>query len=111
MDRRPLAERGMKFVPSLSGWSLMLAVASMPAAAAPVYSDGNPGSSVQVPSSPPGPRRGADVPAPQRAAGEAGRGHMSVDERRQLRRDIRDAGKDIYRSARQGRGDPRRSER
>jgi len=47
----------------------------------------------------PEPKRAADRPAPQRetpAAGEAGRGRMSPDERRQLRRDIQDAGTDIY---------------
>lgn len=62
----------------------------------------------------PGPQREAERPAPQReqrGPGEAGRGRMTPDERRQLRRDIQDAGKDIYHPARQGRGDPRGSER
>ncbi len=60
------------------------------------------------------PRRGADRPMPQRdmrAPDEADRGRMSPDERRQLRRDIQDAGKEIYRPAPQGRGDGRRSGR
>ncbi len=48
---------------------------------------------------------------PQRGDKETDRGRMSADERRQLRRDIQDAGKDIYRPARQRRGDLRRSGR
>ena len=58
-------------------------------------------------------QRGADRRAPQRemdsrtpqremrAPGEADRGRMSPDERRQLRRDIQDAGRDIYQRDRQ----------
>jgi len=45
------------------------------------------------------PQREAERPVPQRETrvpGEADRGRMSPDERRQLRRDIQDAGKDIY---------------
>lgn len=60
------------------------------------------------------PRRGSDRAMPQRdsrGADESDRGRMSPEERRQLRQDIQDAGKDIYRSPRQGRGDPRRSGR
>ena len=59
----------------------------------------------------PEPQRDADRPAPQRetrAPGEADRGRMSPDERRQLRRDIQDAGKDIYHRDRQA---PRREQR
>jgi len=62
----------------------------------------------------PDPQRGAEQPMPQRdmrGAAENDRGRMSPDERRQLRRDIQDAGKDIYRAPRQERGDPRRSGR
>lgn len=47
----------------------------------------------------PGPQREADRFGPQRetrAPGEADRGRMSPDERRQLRRDIQDAGRDLY---------------
>ena len=47
----------------------------------------------------PEPQRAAARPEPQRdlrGLGEADRGRMSPDERRQLRRDIQDAGKDIY---------------
>ena len=56
----------------------------------------------------PAPQREADRSAPQREAerfaparevrapGDADRGRMHPDERRQLRRDIQDAGKDIY---------------
>ncbi|MBE0621921.1 MAG: hypothetical protein IH605_15110 [Burkholderiales bacterium] len=60
----------------------------------------------------PGPQRGADRAAPQRDArgtDQDERGRMSPEERRQLRRDIQDAGKDIYRPSRHGRGDGRRS--
>ena len=59
----------------------------------------------------PEPKRAAERPAPQRetpAPGEADRGRMSPDERRQLRRDIEDAGKDIYR---RDRPPPRREQR
>lgn len=91
------------------GWGLMLVAVASPAAGA-FDSGGNPESSVQIPASQPGPRREADHSAPQRGSGETER-RMSADERRQLRRDIQDAGKDIYRPVRQGRGDPRRSAR
>ncbi|MBE0626561.1 MAG: hypothetical protein IH606_17310 [Burkholderiales bacterium] len=46
-----------------------------------------------------------------RGADEAERSRMNPDERRQLRRDIQDAGRDIYRPAPQRSGDRRRSER
>ena len=62
----------------------------------------------------PEPQREAQRPAPQRdlrGSGDAGRGRMNPEERRQLRRDIQDAGKDVYPPAPQGRGDARRSER
>ena len=60
----------------------------------------------------PEPQRAAERPAPQRetrAPGEADRGRMSPDERRQLRRDIQDAGKDLYpRERRAPRRQPRK---
>ena len=107
--RRPVGGQGMKWFRVL-GWGLMLVAVASPAAG-PFDSGGYPGSSVQVPASQPYPRREADRPAPQRGSEETDRGHMSADERRQLRRDIQDAGRDIYRPALQRRGDPRRSGR
>ncbi len=92
------------------GWGMMLVAVASPAVG-PVDSSGNPASSVQVPATQPGPRREADRPAQQRGEGATDRGRMSADERRQLRRDIQDAGKDIYRPVRQRREDPRRSGR
>lgn len=62
----------------------------------------------------PAPRRAAEQPMPQRdmrGPEQNDRGRLSPDERRQLRRDIQDAGKDIYRPAPQGRGEGRRSGR
>lgn len=62
----------------------------------------------------PDPQRGADRPMPQRdmrGTDENNRGRMSPDERRQLRRDIQDAGKDIYRPSREAPVDRRRSGR
>jgi len=61
----------------------------------------------------PPPQRGADRPVPQhdtRGAPGPDHGRMSPDERRQLRRDIQDAGRDIYRPARSA-PEPRRSGR
>lgn len=62
----------------------------------------------------PGPQRGVERPMPRRetrGTDENDRGRMNPEERRQLRRDIQDAGKDIYRPAPPGRGDARRSGR
>lgn len=62
----------------------------------------------------PAPQREADRLMPQRdtrGTGEADRGRMSPDERRQLRRDIQDAGRDIYHPARQAPEESRRSRR
>ena len=62
----------------------------------------------------PGPQRGAERPMPRRdtrGTDENDRGRMNPEERRQLRRDIRDAGQDIYRPAPQERRDNRRSGR
>jgi hypothetical protein len=100
------------------GLGLMAAVAAISAAAGPFDSGVNFRPLMQNQPSPPGPQRGADRPGPQREAdrpapqrdtrapGEADRGRMSADERRQLRRDIQDAGKDIYHGERQA---PRRA--
>ena len=103
------------------GWGLMAAVAAIPAAAAPFGSGANFRPFMQNQRSWPGPQREADRPGPQREAaqarlpqrdmrapGEADRGRMSPDERRQLRRDIQDAGRDIYHRDRQA---PRREQR
>ncbi len=104
----------MKFLLVL-GWGLMATVAAMPAPAAPFDSGADFRSFMQNQPSRPEPQREAERPAPQRdtrAPGEeADRARMSPEERRQLRRDIQDAGRDIYRPARQGRGDPRGSGR
>ncbi|MEK7437605.1 MAG: hypothetical protein AAB150_12035 [Pseudomonadota bacterium] len=62
----------------------------------------------------PGREREAEKPRPRRdmrGSGDAERGRMNPDERRQLRRDIQDAGKDIYPQAPQRRGEGRRSGR
>ena len=62
----------------------------------------------------PEPQRDAARPEPRRdlrGPGEADRGRMSPDERRQLRRDIQDAGKDLYRPAARERRDARRDGR
>jgi hypothetical protein len=59
------------------------------------------------------PQRAAGNPAPQRdtrAPGEPDRSRMSPDERRQLRRDVQDAGKDIYQRDRPAPA-PRREQR
>ena len=73
------------------------------------------GPPVQDQRSQPAPQRGAEQPMPQRdmrGMGGGERGRMSPEERRQLRQDIQEAGKDIYRAPRQGRaGDQRRSGR
>jgi len=61
----------------------------------------------------PPPQRGPERQVPQRdlrGAPGADRGRMSPDERRQLRRDIQDAGRDIYHPARPA-PDPRRNGR
>jgi len=125
---RPIEEQGMKFFLVL-GWGLIAAAAAIPAAAAPFGSGANFRPFMQSQPSWRGPqreadRRGpqreadrrapqreADRPAPQRetrAPGAADRGRMSPDERRQLRRDIQDAGRDIYHRDRQA---PRREQR
>jgi hypothetical protein len=111
------------------GWGLMAAVAAMPAAAAPFGHGANFRPFVQSQPSWRGSQREADRRAPQREAnrpvpqreaqrpvpqretrapGEADRGRMNPDERRQLRRDIQDAGRDIYHRDRPA---PRREQR
>jgi len=93
------------------GWCLAAAVAAIPAAAAPFNSRAYFRPYMQNQPSRPGPQREADRPAPQRdmrapgpAPGPADHGRMSPDERRQLRRDIQDAGRDIYQRDRQAPG-------
>jgi hypothetical protein len=83
------------------GWGLMMAGAAIPAAAAPFDSGADFRPFMQ--NQPPwfGPQRDAGRPPPPpqrdtRPPGETERGRMSPDERRQLRRDIQDAGRDIY---------------
>jgi len=107
MESGPVEERGMKVFVYL-GWSLMMAAISMPAAAAPGDAGVHAGSTMQVPSPQLLAPRETDRPARQRGPREIERSRMSVDERRQLRRDIENAGRDIYRSAAQARGVDRR---
>lgn len=116
---RPIEEQGMKLFLVL-GWGLIAAVAAIPAAAAPFGSGANFRPFMQNQRTWPGPQREAGRPGPQRDAaspvpqrdmrgpGEADRGRMSPDERRQLRRDIQDAGRDIYHRDRPA---PRREQR
>ncbi len=69
---------------------------------------------VQNRRSQPGPQREAERSPPQRETrtpGDPDRGRMQPDERRQLRRDIQDAGREIYRPPQHERRDARRSER
>jgi hypothetical protein len=101
----------MKFLVYL-GYGLMMAAVSMPAAAGPGGSDGDAGYSVQIPPPQPLAPRETDRPARQLGPGEIERSRMSVDERRQLRRDIENAGRVIYRSAPHARrGGPRSGRR
>lgn len=107
----------MKLSP-IVGLGLLVAAAAMPAAAAPHGYGGyfRPYVQNEQPSRF-GQRREADRPAPRRempqrelrpAPDNTNRGRMSPDERRQLRRDIQDAGRDIYQRERQT---PRREHR
>ncbi len=91
-------------------WSLTALFAANAAAAGPFQQEMRFPLLAQAQSPRPEPQREGARPEPQRdrrAAGEADRGRMNSDERRQLRRDIQDAGKDIYPPAQQGRGDGR----
>ena len=83
----------MKFLAML--FACLIAMASAVAADPPVPERS------QTQSAPP--QRGSESPMPQRelrGPPEADRGRMNPDERRQLRRDIQDAGRDIYHPAR-----------
>ena len=93
---------------------LIVAGSAFPALAAPFERGMGFRPMVQDQRSRPGREREAERPAPRRdmrGSGEAERGRMNPEERRQLRRDIQDAGKDIYRAPRDRRDDPRRSGR
>jgi hypothetical protein len=95
-------------------FSVIAAVAANVAAAGPFGQEMRFRPLIQAQRPQPEPQRDAARPVPQRdprAPGEADRGRMNPDERRQLRRDIQDAGKAIYHPAQQGRGDGRRSGR
>jgi len=95
--------------------SLLVAVAANAAASGPFEQEMRFRPFAQAQSPRPEPQREAARPEPQRdmrGPGDADRGRMSPDERRQLRRDIQDAGRDIYRPGQQqGRGDNRHSGR
>lgn len=81
-------------------FGLALAFAAGPVLAQPFQ----PGQGQGQGTAPP-PQRGMEQPMPRRempGAPEADRGRMNPDERRQLRRDIQDAGRDIYRPAPSG---------
>jgi len=86
--------------------SLVAAGIAFPAGAGAFGQETGSGPSAQDQRSRPDPQRSTDRTVPQRdmrGMGQGGRGGMSPDERQQLRRDIRDAGKDIYRPARDAR--------
>jgi hypothetical protein len=103
-------EQGMKFAPIFCLCLIAAAIAT-PAAADPFERGTGFRPFVQDQRPRPEPQRDADRPPPPRdtrAPGEAERGRMSPDERRQLRRDIQDAGKDIYHRDRPA---PRRDQR
>ena len=94
--------------------SLIAAVAANAAVAGPFGQEPRLRPVFQVQSPQPEPQRDAARPAPPRdvrAPGETDRARMSPDERRQLRRDVQDAGKSIYRPAPQERRDAQRSGR
>jgi len=95
----------MKFLTIVS-CSLVAAGIAFPAGAGAFGQETGPAPSARDQRPRPDPQRGADRPAPprdMRGMGPGDRGRMSPDERQQLRRDIRDAGKDIYRPARDAR--------
>jgi hypothetical protein len=86
-------------------WVIMAALAAMLATAWPSYAQpGPPGRRADRPY--PGPYQGQPMPPPQRSyerreEGPPGRRQpLSPEERRQLRRDIEDTGRDIYRDRR-----------
>lgn len=105
----------MRFLLVLASGALVLAAALPAAAAGPFGRQAQFSPFMQQQDQRFGQRRSADrrVPQrdvqrspPQRDAAQGSRDRMSPEERQQLRRDIHDAGKDIYR----GQG-PRRVER
>ena len=100
----------MKYLPTYC-FCLIAAASANPAAADPLERGVEFRPLVQDQRSRPEPQRATDRAEPQRAMrapGETDRGRMSPDERRQLRRDIQDAGKDIYHRDRPA---PRREQR
>jgi len=94
---------------------LIVACIGLPAGAFAQESGFRPQAEDQRPQS--GQQAGPGQPMPRRelrdggGLGQGERGRMSPDQRRQLRQDIQEAGKDIYRGPRQGRGEGRRAER
>jgi hypothetical protein len=94
--------------------SLIAAVAASVAVADPFGQEMRFRPLIQVQSPQPEPPREAARPVPprdMRAPVEVDHGRMNPDERRQLRRDIQNAGRDIYRPAPQPRRDAGRSGR
>ncbi len=105
--------RGVKFL-NIVSCGLLAAGIALPGAAFAQGMGFRP--PIQDQRSQPAPQRGAEQPMPQRGMGgmgegERGRDRMSPEERRQLRQDIQDAGRDIYRAPRQGHGEQRRGGR
>lgn len=83
---------------------LSLLMASLPAHAFPGGRGGGGFQVQQRPHSPPGDRQFQQAPRRQDAQpNPQGPQRMSPDERRQLRRDLRDAGRDVYPQRRDGR--------
>ena len=79
---------------------LLLSAATLPAHAFPGGGVGR-GGWMQVKDRPQQPQRDRQFPQPQRPPdadrqGQQGQQRMSPDERRQLRRDLHDAGRDVY---------------
>jgi hypothetical protein len=110
LNKSVFGKPGVKSVLAFS-CSLIALVAANVAAAGPFDQGFRFQPFVQAQSPRPEPQRDAARPEPQRdarAPGAADRGRMSPDERRQLRRDIQDAGKDIYHRDRQAPGRPQR---
>ena len=104
---RPNWKQCMRILASVC-FGLFVAAAALSAAAQPFVQGQGQGRGPG-----PAPRRGADQPVPQgdrRGSPDGDHGRMNSDERRQLRRDIQDAGKDLYHPARTA-PDPRRSGR
>ncbi|MBK8522798.1 MAG: hypothetical protein IPL58_00880 [Betaproteobacteria bacterium] len=86
---------------------LLLSAATLPAHAFPGGGVGR-GGWMQVKDRPQQPQRDHQFQQPQRQQeshrqGQQGQQRMSPDERRQLRRDLHDAGRDVYPQRREGR--------